>query len=119
MNAPLKAIFNPEFLDRLDEVIAFETLDQNGILHIINQNLEEIRVELANRDIQVSFGQEVPDFLIDKVPEGESTRPIRAVIREHIEDPLSLELMEGGSEEAIIVTIEDNQVVFARPVPIL
>ena len=119
LNAPLKAIFNPEFLDRLDEVIAFETLDQNGILHIINQNLEEIHVELANRDIQVSFGQEVPDFLIDKVPESESARPIRAVIREHIEDPLSLELMEGGSEEAIIVTIEDDQVVFARPVPIL
>ena len=119
VNAPLKTIFNPEFLDRLDEVIAFETFDQTGILHITNQMLEEIRIELASRDIQVSFSQEVASFLVDRLPKGESVRPLRSVIREYIEDPLSLELLANGSDDPIHVTIEDSQVVFARPVPMI
>ena len=44
---------------------------------------------------------------------------LRAVMREHIEDPLSLELLERGSDEPIIVTVDDDQIVFARPVPMI
>ena len=40
-------------------------------------------------------------------------------MREYIEDPLSLELLRGGSEDPVIVTIENDQVVFARPVPMV
>ncbi|MDZ7702952.1 MAG: ATP-dependent Clp protease ATP-binding subunit [Trueperaceae bacterium] len=115
VQGPLKGIFSPEFLDRLDEVIAFETFDEKSILHITNQMLEETRDELANRDIQVTFGSEVASFLVKKLPRGESARPLRAVMREYIEDPMSLELLTHGSDEAIIVTIEDSKVVFARP----
>jgi ATP-dependent Clp protease ATP-binding subunit ClpC len=117
--APLKGIFSPEFLDRLDEVIAFISFDRDGILHITLQMLEDIRVELATRDIDVSFGPEVAAFLVDKLPTGESARPLRAVLREHLEDPLSLELLGGGSDDPILVTVEDGRVVFARPVPIV
>ncbi len=115
VQGPLKNIFSPEFLDRLDEVIAFETFDEKSITHITNQMLEETRDELANRDIQVTFGSEVASFLVSKLPRGESARPLRAVMREHIEDPMSLELLTHGSSEPIIVTVEDSKVVFARP----
>ncbi|MBA2666529.1 MAG: ATP-dependent Clp protease ATP-binding subunit [Trueperaceae bacterium] len=118
VDAPLKGIFSPEFLDRLDEVIAFVSFDRAGILHITLQMLEDIRVELATRDIDVSFGPEVATFLVDKLPTGESARPLRAVLREHLEDPLSMELLGGGSGEPILVTVDDGRVVFARPVPI-
>jgi ATP-dependent Clp protease ATP-binding subunit ClpC len=118
VDAPLKGIFSPEFLDRLDEVIAFVSFDRDGILHITLQMLEDIRVELATRDIDVSFGPEVASFLVDKLPTGESARPLRAVLREHLEDPLSMELLGGGSDEPILVTVDDGRVVFARPVPI-
>ena len=74
---------------------------------------------MSNRDIQVSFGAEVATFLVGKMPQGESARPLRAVIREHIEDPLSLELLTHGNEEPIVVTVEDDRVVFARPVPMV
>ena len=119
MQGPLKAIFSPEFLDRLDEVIAFETFDEQGILYITNQMLEDIREELANRDILVSFGSEIASFLVTKMPKGESARPLRAVMREYIEDPLSLELLSQGGGDGIIVTVEDNKIVFARPVPMV
>ncbi len=118
VDAPLKTIFSPEFLDRLDEVIAFERFDKRAIVHITNQMLEDIRVELATRDVEISFGPEVAGFLVDRLPAGESARPLRTVLREHIEDPLSLELLERGSDEPILVTVDAGRVVFARPVPI-
>ncbi|MEX2535551.1 MAG: ATP-dependent Clp protease ATP-binding subunit [Trueperaceae bacterium] len=118
VQAPLRGIFSPEFLDRLDEVIAFETFDRQGIRQITRGMLDEMSRDLTSRDIDVTFADEVCDFLVEKMPKGESARPLRAVIREHIEDPLSLELLNHGSVEPLIVTVEDDKVVFARPVPI-
>jgi ATP-dependent Clp protease ATP-binding subunit ClpC len=118
VDAPLKRIFSPEFLDRLDEVIAFQTFDRAGIHVITAQMLDDITNELANRDVEVRFGPEVAAFLVERLPAGESARPLRAVLREHVEDPLSLELLERGAEEPILVTVDGGKLVFARPVPI-
>lgn len=115
VQGPLKRIFSPEFLDRLDEVIAFDTFSTESIVYITNQMLEEIREELASRDIQITFGSEIAPFLVERMPKTVSARPMRGILREYIEDPLSLELLANGSEEAIIVTIEDDEVTFARP----
>ncbi len=118
-DAPLKNLFTPEFLDRLDEVIAFDTFARDHIVEIAKQALEEIRHELAGRDIDVTFAKEVAEFLVDKLPAGESARPLRAVMREYIEDPLSLEILAHGSDEPLLVTIEEGKPVFARPVPLV
>jgi len=116
---PLRGIFSPEFLDRLDEVITFDTYERNDVVFITNQMLEEIRRELQTRDIRVTFAPEVAPFLVDQLPQGESVRPLRGIIREHIEDPLSTELLEHGSDEPLLVTIEDGRAIFARPVPLV
>ena len=119
VDAPLKRIFSPEFLDRLDEVIAFQTFDREGIVVITHQMLDDIVRELAGRDVDVRFGPEVATFLAERLPAGESARPLRAVLREHVEDPLSIELLERGAEEPILVTVEGGRLVFARPVPMV
>jgi ATP-dependent Clp protease ATP-binding subunit ClpC len=118
VDAPLRRIFAPEFLDRLDEVIAFQTFDREGIFVITTQMLDDITRELASRDVDVRFGPEVAGFLVERLPVGESARPLRAVLREHVEDPLSVELLARGSDEPILVTVEGGRLVFARPVPI-
>jgi ATP-dependent Clp protease ATP-binding subunit ClpC len=118
VDAPLKGIFSPEFLDRLDEVIPFQTFDRSGIHVIAAQMLEDITRELGNRDVEVRFGPEVAAFLVDRLPPGESARPLRGVLREHVEDPLSLELLERGTADPILVTVDGGRLVFARPVPI-
>ncbi len=118
VHGPLGRIFAPEFLDRLDEVIAFSTFETEGILHIASRMLDEIREELASRDIDVVFSAEVADWLVRRIPSGRSARPLRAVLREHVEDPLSLELLRGGIEAPIFVTIENDELVIARPVPV-
>lgn len=116
---PLKGLFSPEFLDRLDEVIPFAAHNEAGILHIVNFMLDDIRDELASRDVLVSFSEKVAPFLFDKVPEGESARPLRTVMREYIEDPLSVELLSRDGDEPILVTVENDRVVFADPMPVV
>jgi ATP-dependent Clp protease ATP-binding subunit ClpC len=119
VTTPLRDIFAPEFLDRLDEVISFDAFDEAGILRITGRMLEEIRDELASRDVSVTFAREVPSWLVSRVPHGRSARPMRAVLREYVEDPLSTELLARGSDDPIVVTVEDDALVFARPVPIV
>ena len=120
--APLKELFSPEFLDRLDEVIYFNQHDDAGMIFMISQMLEEIREELASRDTIVSFSEDVAAYLFDKLDsksasERSSARSLRTILREHIEDPLSLELLLKPSDEGIIVTIDKDEIIFARPVP--
>jgi ATP-dependent Clp protease ATP-binding subunit ClpC len=119
VEAPLRNIFNHEFLDRLDEVISFKTYRATEVLDITGQMLEEIRDELLNRGIDVSFSPEVADFLVERLPKGDSMRRIRSVIRANIEDPLSLELLNNGSEDPVLIHVEGGDLNFARPVPII
>ncbi len=116
IETPLKAVFAPEFIDRLDEVIGFENLDKVAFLHITEQMLVEIQNELKSRDINITFSGEVASFLVNKMPKVNSARAIRGVVREYIEDPLVLELMINGSNEEIIITVDNEEVIFARPV---
>ncbi len=118
--APLKELFSPEFLDRLDEVIYFNKHDDAGMIFMISQMLEEIREELASRDIIVSFSEAISAYLFDKLDsKSSSARSLRVILREYIEDPLSLELLIKPSDEGIIVTVDDDELVFARPVPFI
>ena len=116
---PLKKIFNHEFIDRLDEVIPFNTYNENQILSIMQQMLNEIQNELSNRGIDISFSPEVAHFLCERLPSGDSLRRLRSVIRTDIEDPLSLELINNSNDDPVLVHVEEGLLCFARPVPIL
>jgi ATP-dependent Clp protease ATP-binding subunit ClpC len=119
VNQPLKNMFTPEFLDRLDEVISFEALDDKGMLHVINGMLDEIQAELAGRDVLVSFTEDVAPFLLTKLPQTQSARPLRAVLREYIEDPLSLELLANPPTEPLLISVEKDKIFFVKPMAVL
>ncbi len=119
VHAPLRIIFSPEFLDRLDEVIPFDAFDHSGVVSITESMLAEIQAELASRDIEVRFADGVAEFLVEQLPQGDSARPLRGILREYIEDPLSRELMDHRSSEPIEVRVKGGQIVFTRMVPIL
>lgn len=119
VNQPLKNMFTPEFLDRLDEVISFEPLDDKGMLHVIHGMLDEIQAELAGRDVLVSFTEDVAPFLLTKVNKSVSARPLRAILREYIEDPLSLELLSNPPTEPLLISVEKEKIFFVKPMAVL
>ncbi|MCY1702364.1 ATP-dependent Clp protease ATP-binding subunit [Deinococcus sp. SL84] len=101
-NAPLRHIFTPEFLDRLDDVIKFRPLGEAELERVAGQLLAEIAEELESRDIAVSFAPEVAPWLVGKLKARShkhalgSSRQLRTLLREELEDPLALELMAAA-----------------------
>jgi ATP-dependent Clp protease ATP-binding subunit ClpC len=109
----------PEFLDRLDEVIAFQTFNASRHLRTSPTRCSTRSARNSRRATsRHASAPRSPSFLVERLPRGESARPLRAVLREHVEDPLSVELLARGGEEPILVTVEGGRLVFARPVPI-
>jgi ATP-dependent Clp protease ATP-binding subunit ClpC len=111
---PVKNLFTPEFLDRLDEVIRFKPLGENELLNIARTLLEEMRLELRSRDLRINFDSEIAHYLVTKVKLKGSSRQLRAIIREEIEDPLALALLSFPEGE-VFLSMQAGKIEFVRP----
>jgi ATP-dependent Clp protease ATP-binding subunit ClpC len=111
---PVKNLFTPEFLDRLDEVIRFRPLGENELLNIARTMLEEMRLELRSRDLRINFDSKIAGYLASKVKIKGSSRQLRTIIREEIEDPLALALLSFPEGE-VFVGMQGGIIEFARP----
>jgi ATP-dependent Clp protease ATP-binding subunit ClpC len=109
--SPLKAIFTPEFLDRLDEVIRFRNLSEPELVQVTQIMLEDIAKELESREKTVHFDPALAAWLVSQSPKQGSTRILRNLIREKVEDPLSLELLSHPGR-TLFVTLKDGSIAF-------
>ena len=92
----LKRTFNPEFLNRLDEVVVFHPLTKEHLLDIVNILLAEVNGRLAEQGIYLDLTLELKRWLIDQGYQPTyGARPMRRCIQKNIEDPLSEELLKG------------------------
>ncbi len=104
-NTPLRNLFTPEFLDRLDDVIRFRPLGADELVRVSQQLLDEMQEELSSRELSVVFEAGVAAWLVSKLRARSpkhalgSSRQLRTLVREEIEDPLALELLAHGDEE--------------------
>jgi ATP-dependent Clp protease ATP-binding subunit ClpC len=110
----MRELFAPEFLDRLDEVIRFAPLTEDDLEQIATFIIREIGEELASRDVTLTVDPAVARLLASLVKPGHGARPLRALIREHIEDPLAWEILSTGPEREIVVSIDDGRIVVQR-----
>ncbi len=115
---PLKQIFTPEFLDRLDDVIRFKSLGEEELVLVSEQLLREMQEELASRDMNVSIDPAIARWLVGKLRARSpkhalgSSRQLRTLVREEIEDPLALELVHEPQE--LRVTLGPDGLRFER-----
>ena len=92
----LRKTFSPEFLNRIDEIITFKSLDKNDITQIVEILLADVSHRLRNLEIDFDFTQECKDFLCDVGYDPlMGARPLRRAIQKHVEDPLSEQLLRG------------------------
>ena len=94
LNKELKNHFAPEFINRLDEVIVFNTLQNDDIQKIVLVEINKLKSRLTNLGYNISFGQSVIDF-VSKVGFDEvyGARPLKRAIQEKIEDYISDEVL--------------------------
>jgi ATP-dependent Clp protease ATP-binding subunit ClpC len=92
----LKRVFNPELLNRLDEVIVFHQLSKDDLRKIVDLMLDRLQHQLVERKISLAVDQNAKDFLIDRGYDPTfGARPLRRAIQRYVEDPLAEEVLKG------------------------
>jgi ATP-dependent Clp protease ATP-binding subunit ClpC len=111
----LKKTFNPEFLNRIDEIVVFHQLEKLHLVKIVDLLVNELNKQLLDQDLAVELSDEVVDWLIGKnYQPSYGARPMRRAIQRHIEDPLSEEILRGKFKDAkkAQVILENDTPVF-------
>src|SRR5262249_18175515 len=87
--AEVKRTFNPEFINRVDETIAFEPLSDDDLRRITQLLIDGLNQHLADRQLRVEVASDVVDWIIDATCRDRSygARPLRRAIQRYIEDP--------------------------------
>jgi len=114
----MKKKFNPEFLNRLDNIIVFKPLGQKEISQIVILNLNEFkkRVQLE-KNIKLEFSKKLVDWIASNGYDPEyGARPVRRMIANEIEDKLASQIISGGviEGESIKVDYKDKQAIFSK-----
>src|SRR5690242_8214034 len=92
----LKNVFNPEFLNRLDDVIVFHPLSREHISQIVGILLKDVRRRLAEEELTLTLTDAATDFLVKHgYDEAYGARPLKRAIQRYIEDPLSEKILLG------------------------
>jgi ATP-dependent Clp protease ATP-binding subunit ClpC len=103
----VKRAFNPEFLNRLDEVIIFNALGDDDLLRIIDLLVGQMNDTLIHRQVQVVVSPEARQWILEKTCADRSygARPLRRALQKYVEDPLSEALIQGGIQRPATLQI--------------
>jgi ATP-dependent Clp protease ATP-binding subunit ClpC len=98
--AEVKKIFNPEFLNRLDEIIVFNSLSDEDLEKIIELLVNQINESLVTKKIKISLTPDAKRWILTKTCQDRSygARPLRRALQRYVEDPLSEALIQGDIE---------------------
>ncbi|HKI79922.1 MAG TPA: ATP-dependent Clp protease ATP-binding subunit [Ignavibacteriaceae bacterium] len=96
----MKKLFNPEFLNRIDETIVFRSLEKEDILKIIEIELQDLINNISEHKMEIVLDQSAKNFLVDKgFDQKYGARPLRRAIQKYVEDPLAEEILRGSFKE--------------------
>jgi len=103
----VKRAFNPEFLNRLDEIIIFNPLGDDELLRIIDLLAGQINDTLIHRQVQIVLTPEARQWILEKKCADRSygARPLRRALQKYVEDPLSEALIQGGLQRPATLEI--------------
>jgi ATP-dependent Clp protease ATP-binding subunit ClpC len=103
----VKRVFNPEFLNRLDEVILFNSLTDDDLLRIIDLLVGQINETLIHRQVQIALTPEARQWILEKTcgDRNYGARPLRRALQKYVEDPLSEALIQGGLQRPATLEI--------------
>jgi ATP-dependent Clp protease ATP-binding subunit ClpC len=110
----VKKAFNPEFINRLDEIIVFKPLDKSVIQGIIDKQIKEINERLKEWEIEVKLSPEFVEYLIEKEFKPEyGARSIKRALQSQVEDLLAEEILAGKLQPGSVVEVgmKDGKVV--------
>jgi len=116
----VKRTFNPEFLNRLDEIIIFTSLSDHDLMQILELLVQQLNVNLVHKSITISVTDDAKRWIIEKTASDRTygARPLRRALQKYVEDPLSEALIAGGITQrpAFLEVYLENNALFYRPI---
>ena len=113
----LRATFKPEFLNRIDEIVIFNSLGREQIQKIVEIQIGLLQKRLQEREIRIELTNEAKELLAEKGYDPVyGARPLKRVIQKLIQDPMAVKILEGTIKEGdhVVVDVENGQILF-RP----
>jgi ATP-dependent Clp protease ATP-binding subunit ClpC len=112
----VKRTFNPEFINRIDEIIVFEALTDDDLRRITALLVDQLNANLVDRKLRIALTTDVVDWIIEATCKDRSygARPLRRAIQRYVEDPLSEKILwkEFHAGETIVIDSEGDEIVF-------
>ena len=105
----LKKNFAPEFLNRIDDIVYFNSLEKPEIVKIINIELQKVLKRVAGLGLEVSVTDKAKDFLAEAGWDSSfGARPLKRAIQRHVEDVLAEEILLNRIDDARKVVLDYN-----------
>jgi ATP-dependent Clp protease ATP-binding subunit ClpC len=106
----LKRVFNPEFLNRIDDTIIFHQLEKHHILEIIQIQMRDLMKRMETMGITVELNKQAREFLAEKgFDPAFGARPLRRALQKYLEDPIAEELLKGKYGEKTNIRVKLNK----------
>src|SRR5438477_867473 len=115
-----KRVFKPEFLNRLDEITVFHSLEKSHLLQIVDLEVEKVKARLKAKEVEIILDSTAHEFVIEKgYDPNYGARPMRRAVERYLEDPLAEEILRGNVKAGakVQVTAKDGNLVFQSDVP--
>ena len=108
----LKSTFRPEFLNRIDEIIMFNSLNSSITGKIIEKFLNQLKGKLQNKEIKFTYDDKAVEYLKRYFDPVYGARPLKRAIQNEVEDKIAYDILANKVSKEISVTSKDDQLVF-------
>lgn len=110
INKDLKMTFKPEFLNRIDEILYFNSLGKEVIYKILDKIILDINNRLKDRNIEIQLTSEAKEYVINNsYDESYGARPIKRYVSDNIETIIAMSIIEGKIQEETTILIDINE----------
>ena len=109
----VKRFFRPEFLNRIDGIVVFHALTRDHILQIVDLLLDEVRINLTEKGVSLEISDVAKELLAVRGYDPTfGARPLKRVIQDLIEDPLSEQLLQGrfGPGDMVFIDVDGGEI---------
>ncbi|NKQ34775.1 MAG: AAA domain-containing protein [Chloroflexi bacterium] len=114
----LKKTFRPEFINRIDEIIIFEPLDEEHVIEIVQLQMQEVQERLSEHGgLTIVLTEEAQRWLaLHGYDKDFGARPLRRALQRFVESPLSVKLLKGefAAGDVISIDVTDDELIFTR-----
>jgi len=112
-----KKVFRPEFLNRLDDVIVFHSLNKPDLITILDLEINKVMNRLKGKNIKLELDEKAKDYLVERGYDPQyGARPMRRAVERYLEDPLAEEILRGHLHEGepIVVSADADKLTFKQ-----